>query len=256
MICTMKLLLVFTALLAPALSSRLPYIVGGRDAPVGKYPWQASLQVYGAYHVCGASLISRRWLVTAAHCVGKSARDYSLVLGAHDIKSLRQGSPKRYQADRVVIHPEYNPRGSGYPNDIALMHINQDADTNSHYISTISIGNKGEQFSGNPNCWITGWGALVGGGGGPNALQELHVSVDEGCKGLAPGAGRYHICAERSNGGACNGDSGGPFVCNVANQWKLIGAASYVFGPCVTNYPSVYTNVPYFRDWIRATTGV
>merc|ERR1711976_232467 len=118
----MKVLLVFAAILVPALSARLPYIVGGKDATPGKWPWQASLQRYNS-HICGASLISSRWLVTAAHCVGSSASAYSVILGAHDIKTQSQGAPRRYSASRIVIHPGWRNSGSqAFPNDIALFY--------------------------------------------------------------------------------------------------------------------------------------
>ena len=50
--------------MVPTLSTKLPYIVGGRDATPGKYPWQGTLQRDGL-HICGGSLISRQWVVTA-----------------------------------------------------------------------------------------------------------------------------------------------------------------------------------------------
>ncbi|KAK3082677.1 hypothetical protein FSP39_002355, partial [Pinctada imbricata] len=44
-------------------------IVGGTNADINEFPWQASLQTTSDFHFCGASLISQQWLVTAAHCV-------------------------------------------------------------------------------------------------------------------------------------------------------------------------------------------
>lgn len=45
-------------------------IVGGQDAVEGHWPWQVSLH-YGQTHICGGSLISDRWILTAAHCLQK-----------------------------------------------------------------------------------------------------------------------------------------------------------------------------------------
>ncbi len=43
-------------------------IVGGTDAQAGSWPWQVSLQMERYGHVCGASLVASRWLISAAHC--------------------------------------------------------------------------------------------------------------------------------------------------------------------------------------------
>lgn len=45
-------------------------IVGGQPAGVNRYPWMARLVYDGTFH-CGASLLTKEYVLTAAHCVRK-----------------------------------------------------------------------------------------------------------------------------------------------------------------------------------------
>lgn len=63
------LLVVFAT--ATQLVQCIPYydgkIVGGKDAEIKDFPYQVSVQSFNS-HICGGSIISRRHVLTAAHC--------------------------------------------------------------------------------------------------------------------------------------------------------------------------------------------
>ena len=55
------------------------------------------------------------------------------------------------------------------------------------------------------------------------------------------------ICTFAPKSGPCLGDSGGPLICNG----KLTGLVSYVRRNGCASYPSVFTKIHFYKDWIE-----
>ncbi|KAM5277920.1 enteropeptidase isoform 1-T1 [Hipposideros larvatus] len=233
-----------------------PKIVGGNNAKEGAWPWLAALY-YNGKLLCGASLVSNNWLVSAAHCVyGRHLEPskWKAILGLHMTSNLTSPQVVIRVIDQIVINPHYNKRRKD--NDIAMMRLELEV-TYTDYIQPICLPEESQLFPPGRICSIAGWGRLVHQGPTPNILQEAHVPLvsNEKCQRQMP---EYNItenmvCAGYEEGGidSCQGDSGGPLMCQENNRWFLTGVTSFGYQCARPNRPGVYARVPRFTEWIQ-----
>ncbi|KAL1251335.1 hypothetical protein QQF64_019131, partial [Cirrhinus molitorella] len=91
-------------------------IVNGKEAKPHSRPYMVSVQTMNQ-HMCGGFLISKRFVMTAAHCRNNS-HILTVVLGAHDLENANEKSV-RINVDSYYPHPRYN--SESYHNDILLL---------------------------------------------------------------------------------------------------------------------------------------
>ncbi|KAM6907738.1 enteropeptidase [Xenentodon cancila] len=230
-------------------------VVGGVNAIKGAWPWMVSLHWRGR-HICGASLIDRDWLLTAAHCVyGKNVhlQWWTAVSGLHAQSHLDSDDVQPQQVDRIVIHRHYNRQTKEA--DIAMMHLQQPINF-TNWVQPVCFPAEGQNFPAGSECLIAGWGRQVEGGPIPDILQEAKVPLvnQDECQRLLP---EYTItssmlCAGYPEGGVdtCQGDSGGPLMYLEDGRWTVIGVASFGVGCGRPDRPGAYARVSTFTSWI------
>jgi len=239
-----------TAASAPDAGAR-PLIVGGHDA-TQPYSFMASMQTTQGEHNCGASLIDKQWLVTAAHCVeGQQPSGFQYRINTPDRTNGGEiGTP-----DKFVVNPKYDPQNTG-DYDIALVHLAKPVQAEPIKIS-------GTSPKPGTDVREIGWGLTCGTRGcgePPQKLQELDTKTVDGAQCTSqesPFDDQRELCMDNHGGqaSACYGDSGGPAVVKEGNGFALVGATSRGQTANCPDKPGIYTNVVAHTDWIKQTIG-
>ncbi|XP_046810733.1 uncharacterized protein LOC111691254 isoform X3 [Lucilia cuprina] len=153
-------------------------IVGGDDAGFGSFPWQAYIRIGSSR--CGGSLISRRHVVTAGHCVARATpRQVHVTLGDYVINSAVEPLPAyTFGVRRIDVHPyfKFTPQADRF--DVSVLTLERTVHFMPH-IAPICLPEKNEDFLGKFG-WAAGWGALNPGSRlRPKTLQAVDVPVIE-----------------------------------------------------------------------------
>ncbi|XP_016968391.3 uncharacterized protein LOC108036629 isoform X1 [Drosophila biarmipes] len=240
-------------------------IVGGDDAGFGSFPWQAYIRIGSSR--CGGSLISRRHVVTAGHCVARATpRQVHVTLGDYVINSAVEPLPAyTFGVRRIDVHPyfKFTPQADRF--DISVLTLERTVHFMPH-IAPICLPEKNEDFLGKFG-WAAGWGALNPGSRlRPKTLQAVDVPVIENriCErwhrqnGINVVIYQEMLCAGYRNGGkdSCQGDSGGPLMHDKNGRWYLIGVVSAGYSCASRGQPGIYHSVSKTVDWVSYVVGL
>ncbi|XP_075699047.1 complement C1s subcomponent [Rhinoderma darwinii] len=245
-------------------SSQQARIYGGEKAKEGFFPWLVRIE---SSTLGGGSLLSDRWVLTAAHVVEENKHP-TLQVGA-----LNYLQATTIQAKKIIIHPDWredvdNENRKNYNNDIALIQLARRIELD-ECICPICLPQREE--TAHPAIsevgYIAGWGKLT------KTIKQKQIIIDqpkvlqytsvplldlEACKKNVPNT--YTItsnmlCAGGKGHDSCGGDSGGPLMFeDLKNQeYKRLYIAGIVSWGINCGDFGMYTKVQNYVDWIEKT---
>ncbi|KAF0293522.1 Prostasin [Amphibalanus amphitrite] len=221
-------------------SGRQGRVKGGQEAHRGQFPWSASIHVEHGGHFCMGSVISSRYVLTAAHCFdGRPADKFTVTVGAQDLSSPEPGRVTVSPAEKIV-HQGY--KAGQFDDDIALLRLDAELAW-SDYIQPICLSTEDAKTFVGMRGIIAGWGYLDEwrkGGERSDTLQwtEVPILARQTCQQWFDTANKkvkisqQKLCAGYKTGGkdACQADSGGALTVPLGGQYRLTGVVSAGFG--------------------------
>ncbi|NWU97370.1 FA7 factor, partial [Upupa epops] len=229
-------------------------ITGGTLCHRGHCPWQVLIRNSRGRGFCGGSLIGRRWVLTAAHCLDL-VRPHHVTVGDFD-KYQREVKEQKIGVQRTWTHPHYD--SNNYNSDIALLYLSDAVVLNEYALplclpspSLAALLSEAGRVG-----MVSGWGATHERGSTLRFLMKVRVPIVpmETCQqSTARLLTDNMFCAGYGTeaADACKGDSGGPFAVSYHNTWFLVGVTSWGEGCAQRGKYGVYTRVSNYLPWIR-----
>ncbi|KQS62507.1 uncharacterized protein Dere_GG27164 [Drosophila erecta] len=235
-------------------------IAGGVPASRSESPWMTAIYNRLKIFLCGGTLITKNYVLTAAHCIIDQTALY-VRLGVKDTFCFKGQCLDSNWNDvvKATIHYDFDP--TTMLNDIGVLILKKEVKFNARIWPICIMLDDKINSSGFMTYSAFGWGSTH-----PNNTESSPIlnSITLERKNT------WHclemdevwefsdklICAGNIKGDTCKGDSGGPLVVYGKYFGKQVavqaGIVSYGSPSCNKN--GAYTDVMAYKDWIRAKT--
>jgi len=282
---------------SPTVSTRATFehfISGGYEAVPNQFPWVVRLMIAKGpvqEGVCGGSIISNRFILTAGHCCDdykNRPERISFRIGAHvdpscgEVKRCTIESKFRrstmypnvnkmigqeIEAEKVILHPNYKLNyGGSAAWDFCLIKSKTKIPLNEKTFAAIDLPDANLDVINKP-CKIAGWGFTEKNVESKYLMKTISTQRSSDlarsyCKKARTknkafcSRGNFLRKADTTKG-TCQGDSGGPYFCTVDGKPTLVGLTSYgANGRCgrgklLRERLGFYADVREALDWIK-----
>ncbi|XP_065335648.1 uncharacterized protein LOC135936674 isoform X6 [Cloeon dipterum] len=270
----------------------IPLLHHGTNAPIEENPWHVSLTINfpttePLFDICGGTLVSKRVIVTAAHCMFSPTTGtryemewLEITLGMYDVGDNTENGRQIVQAASVVIHPKYNNDRKDFQHDLALIILDEHGNNSIHLSDRVRpacLWNSDydiEKIAGQDGK-VVGFG-LTANYSQATILQKAFIRIESHnecffsnkrffSKHLRP---TQNFCAGFPHNGTnvCVGDSGGGLI--IANGTLVRNKRFYLRGVvsfgssrikkidnvdqrvCDTNQFSLFVDITRYIEWI------
>jgi len=236
----------------PAGTQSTPEVVGGRQAPTGKWNDTAGAMIDQGVAICTGTLIAPNVVITAGHCIGQGIT--SVKLGVNDYES-----PGGEEIP-VMQQVEYPNSQSTY--DVGLLILAQSSTYTPRALASGCVTDR--SLKDGATAHIVGYGAIDAQGEEyTSQLREAETTVtDADCGGGRGCNGTVYPGGELGAGGdgvdACFGDSGGPLYLDDPGGIFLVGVTSRGYygtsEPC--SQGGIWVRPDAVMDWIESTAQI